>query len=87
MCWENKCFSFENYIDKKVLVFICGPGYLEYPWAIETISRLHTVGVKVEVVDLSEVAAVYAMRLKYGPFILPAISRTLIRNIKENSIV
>jgi hypothetical protein len=81
MCWENKCFSFENYIDKKVLVFICGPGYLEYPWAIETISRLHTIGAKVEVVDLSEVAAVYAMRLKYGPFILPAISRTLIRNI------
>jgi hypothetical protein len=81
MCWENKCFSFENYLDKKVLVFICGPGYLEYPWAIETISRLYTAGAKVEVVDLSEVAAVYAMRLKYGPVTLPAISRTLIRNI------
>ena len=81
MCWEEKCFSFENYTGKKVLVFICGPGYLEYPWAIETISRLHSAGAKVEVVDFSGVAAAYAMRIKYGPFTLPAISRTLLRNI------
>lgn len=81
MCWENNCFSFESYRDKKVIVFICGPGYLEYPWAIETFTRLHIAGAKVEVVDMSEIAAAYAMRLKFGPIILPTISRTLIRTM------
>ena len=81
MCWDGKCFSFEHYKGKKVLVFICGPGYLEYPWAIETIFRLHNSGAKVQVVDMSNVATVYAMRLTYGPIRLPAVSRSIFRSI------
>jgi hypothetical protein len=84
MCWEEKCFSFENYRNKKVTVFISGPGYLEYPWALETILRLHNSGANVKVVDLSNVATAYAMRLKIGSFILPIFARRILRIILLN---
>jgi hypothetical protein len=62
-------------------VFICGPGYLEYPWAIETFTRLNKVGAKVKVIDLSNIATGYAMRIKFGPIRFPSITRPILRRI------
>lgn len=84
MCLNGICFSFSNYTGKKVAVFISGPGYLEYPWALETASRLKEVGAEVMVFDLSDFASPYAMRIKVLGLRLPIKSRRILRSIFLN---
>ena len=84
MCLNGICFSFSNYTGKKVAVFISGPGYLEYPWALETASRLKEVGAEVMVFDLSDFASPYAMRIKVLGLVLPIKSRRILRSIFLN---
>ena len=79
MCLNGSCFSFSNYTGKKVAVFISGPGYLEYPWALETASRLKATGAKVVVIDLSDFATPYAMRLRILGQYLPFRARRIFR--------
>jgi hypothetical protein len=62
-------------------VFISGPGYLEYPWALETASRLKRAGAEVTVIDLSDFASPYAMRIKVLGIRLPVSSRRILRSI------
>lgn len=81
MCLDGNCFSFSNYTGKKVAVFISGPGYLEYPWALETASRLKDVSAEVTVFDLSDFASPYAMRIKILGILLPIKSRKILRSI------
>lgn len=81
MCLNGNCFSFSNYTGKKVAVFISGPGYLEYPWALETASRLKEVGANVTVFDLSDFASPYAMRIRVLGINLPIKSRRILRSI------
>ena len=81
MCLDGNCFSFSNYSGKKVAVFICGPGYLEYPWALETASRLKDVDADVTVFDLADFASPYAMRIKILGVKLPIKSRRILRSI------
>lgn len=84
MCLNGNCFSFSNYAGKKVAVFISGPGYLEYPWALETASRLKDVGAEVMVFDLSDFSSPYAMRIKILGIVLPIKSRRILRSIFLN---
>ena len=84
MCLNGNCFSFSNYAGKKVAVFISGPGYLEYPWALETASRLKDAGAEVMVFDLSDFASPYAMRIKILGINLPIKSRRILRRIFLN---
>ena len=84
MCLNGNCFSFSNYTGKKVAVFISGPGYLEYPWALETASRLKDAGAEVIVFDLSDFASPYAMRIKVRAIVLPIKSRRILRSIFLN---
>ncbi len=79
MCLNGNCFDFSNYADKKVAVFISGPGYLEYPWALETALRLKRVKAKVAVIDLSDFATPYAMRLRIFGRYLPFRARRVFR--------
>lgn len=65
-------------------VFISGPGYLEYPWALETASRLKDAGAEVIVFDLSDFASPYAMRIKVRAIVLPVKSRRILRSIFLN---
>jgi hypothetical protein len=81
MCWGNKCFEFRHFDQKKTLVFISGPGYLEYPWALETALRAKESGAVVTVVDLSSYAKFYAQRLKIKGLRLPINSRAILRVI------
>ncbi len=81
MCLNGNCFSFSNYAGKKVAVFVSGPGYLEYPWALETASRLKDIGADVTVFDLSDFASPYAMRIKVLGILLPIKSRRILRSI------
>jgi hypothetical protein len=81
MCLNDKCFDFSNYAGKKVAVFISGPGYLEYPWALETASRLKCTSAEVMVVDLSDFATPYAMRLRILGRHLPYRARRLFRSL------
>lgn len=80
MCLNGNCFSFSNYSNKKVAVFISGPGYLEFPWALETAMRLKIAGAKVVVIDLSDFATPYAMRLRIFGRYLPFRARRLFRS-------
>jgi hypothetical protein len=79
MCWQNECFEFRDLKQKKVLVFISGPGYLEYPWALETALRAKEVGAIVTVVDLSSYAKYYAQRLRIKGLRLPINARSILR--------
>ena len=81
MCLNGNCFSFSNYAGKKVAVFISGPGYLEFPWALETASRLKDEGAEVTVFDLSDFASPYAMRIRILGILLPIKSRQILRCI------
>ena len=81
MCLNGNCFSFSKYSGKKVAVFISGPGYLEYPWALETATRLKVEGAKVVVIDLSDFATPYAMRLRILGRYLPFRARRAFRSL------
>jgi hypothetical protein len=74
-------FDFSKFDNSKVLVFVTGPGYLEYPWALETALRLRDVGARVTLVDIALLAESYAMRLYLHRFQLPVFSRRLLRLI------
>lgn len=74
-------FSFAEFSGQHALVFISGPGYLEYPWALETAVRLKLAGAKVIIVDASKAALPLSMRLKVKGFKLPAFSRTVLRKM------
>ena len=80
MCWNGKCFNFEDYRNKKVAVVISGPGYLEFSWALETVSYLKEFGANVSLLDFSDYGSVYSLRLDYFGFRLPSIFRKLLRN-------
>ena len=84
MCLNGVCFRFSDYAGKKVAVFISGPGYLEYPWALETASRLKHAGAEVMIFDLSDFASPYAMRIKVLGIMLPIRSRHILRSILLN---
>lgn len=62
-------------------MFISGPGYLEFPWALETALRLKRVGARVVVVDLSDFATPYAMRLRILGVFLPFRARRVFRTL------
>ena len=81
MCLNEKCFNFDDFVGKKVAVVISGPGYLEYPWALETAQRLKNSGAFVSVFDLSDFALRYAMRLSLNGFRLPVATRKVLRKI------
>jgi hypothetical protein len=81
MCWGNKCFEFRDFDQKSALVFVSGPGYLEYPWALETALRAKESGAIVTVVDLSSYAKFYAQRLKIKGIRLPINARAILRVI------
>lgn len=81
MCLNSKCFNFNDFAGKKVAVVICGPGYLEYPWALETAQRLKNSGAKVTVFDISDFALRYAMRLYFRGIRLPVDTRKLLRKL------
>ena len=74
-------FDFKSFSRRRVLVFVSGPGYLEYPWALETAVRLKKYQAEVEFHDLSLLAHRYAMRLQIGPFRLPWWTRKLLRKL------
>lgn len=81
MCLNNKCFNFEDYEHENVLIIISGPGYLEYPWAFETALLLKNVGANVRVLDLSDLALPYAMRIKILGLNLPIVTRKIARKV------
>ena len=81
MCLNGNCFDFSNYADEKVAVFIAGPGYLEFPWALETALRLKRANAKVTVIDLSDFATPYAMRLRVLGCYLPFTARRVLRSL------
>jgi hypothetical protein len=81
MCLNGNCFVFSKYAGKKVAVFISGPGYLEFPWALETASRLKDSGADVSIIDLAEYATPYAMRLRILGKWMPIGARRFLRNV------
>lgn len=81
MCLNEKCFNFLDFSGKKVAVVISGPGYLEYPWALETAQRLKNSGAFVTVFDISDYALRYAMRLSFYGLRLPIATRKVLRKI------
>lgn len=89
MCLNEKCFNFDDFSGKKVSVVICGPGYLEYPWALEITKRLASSKAIVSVVDLSDIAHKYAMRLNLFKFQLPVSTRKVLRRIflKKSNLI
>ena len=82
-------FSFDRFRGKTVFVFISGPGYLEFPWALETAIYLKNSGASVKVIDLSKLGELYAMRLKIFSIFLPYWSRSFLRKLmlKHNSLM
>ena len=80
-------FSFSDYAGKNVRVFISGPGYLEYPWALETASRLKEAGSIVSVMDLSALSLPLSMRLVFWKVTLPVVTRPILRRflLKKHS--
>jgi hypothetical protein len=81
MCLNGVCFRFSDYAGKKVAVFVSGPGYLEYPWALETAFRLKHAGAEVIIFDFSDFASPYAMRIKVLGVRLPIRSRQILRSM------
>lgn len=81
MCFNGYCFNFENFKSKSVAVFICGPGDLEYSWALETALRLKSAGALVTVVDLSDYSLRYSARIRVLGFRLHHSSRRFLRAI------
>ena len=81
MCFNGYCFNFDNFKSKSVVVFICGPGDLEYPWALETALRLKSAGALVTVVDLSDYSLRYSARIKVLGLRLHHNSRRFLRAI------
>ena len=79
MCLNGRCFNFDKFKDKSVAVFICGPGDLEYSWALETALRLRRIGSAVTLVDLSDYSLRYSARIVFLGFRLHHNSRRFFR--------
>lgn len=81
--------SFDEFRGKIVFVFISGPGYLEFPWALETAIYLQSHGALVQVIDLSKLGELYAMRLRIFSRFVPYWFRSVMRRIflKSNTLI
>jgi hypothetical protein len=81
VCFNGRCFNFEQFKGKRVAVFISGPGDLEYSWALETALRLNGAGAKTTMIDLSDYSLRYSARIRFLGFRLHHRSRRFLRSL------